>query len=368
MKRHGDTEGESENEEREINGSVCHVSQRRCRGRRVTQSDLDLRSKVLVLRRYFDSPEAKHCGIVAFMTTTATHPQHTRVPLVASLCVAAAGLIWSLGALTARLSKHTDAFQYLVWRSVGVFVVMEVLTRSRGERPLTPKAYLTGRTMQFATLGLLVASLSYVYALKNTTAANAGFLSSITPLIAAAVGWFFLKERLSRVTILCIAVALGGLLIMVISDLDSGKMVGNGAAMLSSFGFAMYMICIRSSATRDWSPVLPGYAVAMIVLCGTITIASGHTLFPPAADIAFALLHGGVFIVAGTLLFNRGSRSVPAVGMAIFSQIENVSVPIWIFLWFAERPKVTTLIGGSIIVAAVLTKAVLDARNVQPAR
>ncbi len=296
------------------------------------------------------------------MSVVTSLPTKTRVPIVASLLVAAAGLVWSLGAVTARLAKHTDAWQYLVWRSMGVLIVMEVMTLAKRQKPLMPQAYRTGRMMQMATFGLLLASLSYVYALKNTTAANAAFLSSLTPLVAAVLGRAVLKERLSRVTIGCISVALGGLLLMVLSDLNGGNMVGNAAAMMSSFGFGIYMICIRSSAARNWSPVLPGYAVAMIALCGTVTLINGKTLLPPLFDILMAMLHGGAFIVIGTLLFNAASKSVPAVGMAVLSQVENVFVPVWIFVWFSDIPKATALIGGAIILAAVLTKAVLDAR------
>jgi drug/metabolite transporter, DME family len=296
------------------------------------------------------------------MSVVTSLPTKTRVPIVASLLVAAAGLVWSLGAVTARLAKHTDAWQYLVWRSIGVLIVMEVMTLAKRQKPLMPQAYRTGRMMQMATFGLLLASLSYVYALKNTTAANAAFLSSLTPLVAAVLGRVVLKERLSRVTIGCITVALGGLLLMVLSDLNAGNMVGNAAAMMSSFGFGIYMICIRSSAARNWSPVLPGYAVAMIALCGTVTLINGRTLLPPLFDILMAMLHGGAFIVIGTLLFNVASKSVPAVGMAVLSQVENVFVPVWIFVWFSDIPKATALIGGAIILSAVLTKAVLDAR------
>ena len=296
------------------------------------------------------------------MSVDTSLPTKTRVPIVASLLVAGAGLVWSLGAVTARLAKHTDAWQYLVWRSIGVLIVMEVMTLAKRQKPLMPQAYRTGRMMQMATFGLLLASLSYVYALKNTTAANAAFLSSLTPLVAAVLGRVLLKERLSRVTIGCITLALGGLLLMVLSDLNAGNMVGNAAAMMSSFGFGIYMICIRSSAARNWSPVLPGYAVAMIALCGTVTLINGKTLLPPLFDILMAMLHGGAFIVIGTLLFNVASKSVPAVGMAVLSQVENVFVPVWIFVWFSDVPKTTALIGGAIILAAVLTKAVLDAR------
>ena len=57
----------------------------------------------------------------------------------------AAGLVWSLGALMARLSGDTDAWQYLIWRSIGILIVMELLTRARRRRPLLPIAYTSGR-------------------------------------------------------------------------------------------------------------------------------------------------------------------------------------------------------------------------------
>ena len=63
------------------------------------------------------------------MTAIATtSPQTSRIPIAASLMALAAGVVWSFGAVTARLAKHSDAFQYLIWRSVGVLVVMEVMT------------------------------------------------------------------------------------------------------------------------------------------------------------------------------------------------------------------------------------------------
>ena len=113
--------------------------------------------------------------------------------------------------------------------------------------------------------------------------------------------------------------------------------------------------------------MLPGYGVLMIVICATVTFADGNTLVPPAPDIALALVHGAVFIVGGTLIFNIASRSIPAAAMTVFAQTEMVLVPVWAFLLLSERPTASTLIGGTIIVVAVVGMAVLDARQHAPA-
>lgn len=294
-------------------------------------------------------------------------PRHTRVPILASLMAFGAGVVWSLGALTARLSDDTDAWQYLIWRSVGIMVVMETLTRIRGRRSLLAQAYTSGWLMLAACASLWLASVSYVYALKNTTAANTAFLASVTPLVAVVLARVFLGERLTRVTIVTIAVALFGLALMVIADLGAGRMTGNVAAVTSSVGFASYTVCIRARPSQDWSPVLSGYGSMMIAICTVVTIVNDKPLLPPLIDTSYALIHGGAFIVVGTILFNIASRSVPAVAMTVLSQSETVFVPIWIFLAFAERPGTTTLIGAAIILAAVIAKALLDARPGAPA-
>src|SRR3954454_9332722 len=296
--------------------------------------------------------------------TAATQSTH-RVPVLASLLALRSGVVWAMGAVTVKFADESDAWQYLVWRSIGVLVVMEVISRVRGHGWMTPRAFTQGRRMLVGCFGLFLASIAFVYALKNTSGANAAFLASVTPIFAVIFARIFLGERLSRVTLAAVFLALGGLLIIVVSDLSGGNMAGNIAALLSSVGFAIYTICVRSQPDRDWSPILPGYAAVMIVICGTVTVVNGHSLAPAAPDISAALIHGGIFIVLGTTLFNIGSRTVPAVPMTIFAQSETVFVPLFLFLWFGLRPKPLTLVGGAIIITAVIGKAVLDAR---PAR
>jgi drug/metabolite transporter, DME family len=291
----------------------------------------------------------------------ATH----RVPLGASLLAVAAGTTWSFGALAARKAETADAWQYLIWRSIGIIAVVEVISLFRGTGSKTVRSFTSGWLMVGANASLFLASIAYIYAVKNTTAANAAFLSSITPLIAVVLARVVLHERLTAVTLGAIGVAVIGLLIMVSADVGVGGARGNLSAVLSSVGFACYTICVRSDPARDWSPVLPGYGVMMIVICGTVTLMNGNSLLPAGRDIGWALFHGMVLIVAGTTMFNIASRSVPAVAMTVFAQSETVFAPFWVFLALGERPGSRPLIGAALILAAVLGKAVLDAR---PAR
>ena len=281
---------------------------------------------------------------------------------VGSLFALSAGAIWSFGAIIARVADRSDAFQYLIWRSVGIVVVVELLAVVQGRSPRIVEAFTSGRRMMAANVMLLLASLGFVYAVKTTSAANAAFLGSTTPLFGVIVARLFLGERINRRTGGAIALAFSGLVIMVIGDLEVGNIVGDLAALSAAVGFACYTAIVRSAPNRDWAPVLPGYALMMIVICGAATLANGRTLAPPAYDVSLALLHGGLFIVGGTLLYNSASRSVPAAAMTVFAQTEMVLVPVWAFLVLAELPETASLIGGTIIMVAVVGKAVLDAR------
>ncbi len=295
--------------------------------------------------------------------------KHSHIPLTASLMALGAGIVWSFGGLFVRLTDdaNTSAWQYLVWRSVGVIAVVEIGSAIKGHRSRLITAYRSGWVMIVGCLSLMLASVSYVYAVKNTTAINAALFASMTPLVTAVIAWLVLRERMDRLTVGAIMLAGVGLLIMVQGSSsatpDGSNLSGDLAALLSALGFAGYTVCVRSSASTDWSPILPGYALMTIVLCGTVALAQGQSLAPRAVDIGWALAHGSVLIVIGTLLFNAGSKRVPAGPMAVFAQTESVFVPLWVFIALGERPGAWAMVGATVILVAVIGKALLDARR-----
>ena len=136
-----------------------------------------------------------------------------RLPIVASLLGVGSGVVWSFGTIAGRRANHADVFQYLFWRSIGIVLVIEVIALARRQSLRIKAAWTSGRTMAIANLGLFVASMCFVYAVKTTTPANAAFLGSLTPLIAVLLSRL-LGERLSRSTIVALVVALVGLWVL----------------------------------------------------------------------------------------------------------------------------------------------------------
>ena len=296
-----------------------------------------------------------------------TTDRATRSGALAPLLALSAGAVWSFGTILARIADGANAFQYLIWRSLGIIAVVEAWALVSGRPQSTLRAFTSGRRMMAANMALLLASIGFVYAVKTTTPANAAFLGATAPLFGVVVARVFLGERIARRTYLTMTIALIGLAIMVAGELNvegAGEdILGDLAALASAAGFAFYAAIVRSAPERDWTPVLPGYGALMIVICGVVTFSNGDTFVPPAPDIALAVAHGAVFIVGGTLIFNRASRKIPAAQMTVFAQTELVLVPVWAFLLLSERPSASTLIGGTLIVLAVVGMALLDVRD-----
>lgn len=274
-----------------------------------------------------------------------------------------AGVVWSVGAVLSSSADGADTFQYLVWRSIGIVVVIEVVGVVRRRPGQLVRAFTSGRAMLAANVMMVVASMGFVYAVKTTTAANAAFLASTTPVFGALAARVLLREKLDRTTIASIALAFVGLGVMVAGDLQAGNMAGNLAALAAAVGFALYTVCVRSDPHLDWQPVLPGYGALMILVCGAVVVAQGHTLVPAAVDVAYALVHGAVVITVGTVLYNVSSRQVPAAAMTVFAQSEMVLVPVWGIAFLGERPRATTVVGGVIVLVAIVGRALLDTRR-----
>jgi drug/metabolite transporter (DMT)-like permease len=289
----------------------------------------------------------------------------TRGPLLA----VAGALVWSVGSLTNRWASRSDAFQYLLWRSIGILVVVELQgRRALRRRSLTLDALRGDLAMWMASLGLFGASLGFIYALKNTTAANASFFASLSPVFGAVLAHFVLRERLTRVIVVAVLLGGAGLAVMSTASAVRGNGVapswkGNAGGLLCSVAFAIYMVALRTDRTRDWSPSMPGYAVLMIAAGAGVTVAQGRPLYPGAHDVTLALVHGAVLIVVGTRLFNRATTTVPVVMLSLLAQAETVAVPLWIYLAFGEHPSSRALVGAAIVLAAVVLPIIASART-----
>jgi len=276
--------------------------------------------------------------------------------LAGALMALAAGTLFSFGSVTVRLSPHLDAFQYLFWRSLGI--VPPILAMAFYQRRSPGEQILKSGWLGLAGgICLVMAALTFIFAMKTTTVANALLFSSCAPLLGALLARLVLKEPVAPITWAAIALGVAGLLIMTGGELGAGEFIGNIAAVGAAIAYATYSIIVRIGRNGDMSGVLPNYALITAVATAVIVFWRGTPFATPWFDNSMAIVHGAFFIGCGIVVFNLAARLVPAGKLTLLAQTETVLGPVWVFLLFDERPNLTTLIGGAVVLAGVMLAA-----------
>ena len=213
------------------------------------------------------------------------------------------------------------------------------------------------------SLLVATASISFVQSITHTTVANSLFMLCAIPFISAALARILLKEALPGRTIFTMALAAAGILIMLVEGMGSGSMFGNVMGLLTAVSFATYAVIVRWRREVDMLPVLVLSSVFIIVSGAIVT---GGALGVPLRDIALCLLWGGVLSGFANWMFIVASRQLIAAEVTLVMQLEFVLGPIWVWLFINEAPTQLTLIGGSLVLGAVLYRAMAELRRANP--
>ncbi len=277
--------------------------------------------------------------------------------------VLAAGALWSLMGLGLRQIEVADVWQILFWRSVGMVpVLLAFIWASSGGRPLSQirKVGLAGAIGGF---GLVFAFAGAIYAIQTTTIANAVFLFTASPFVAAVLGWIILGERVRPWTWAAIALAVVGMYLMVREGLSTGALAGNIAALLSAAGFGAFSVCLRWGKVGEMLPVSMLGGVFSVMVAGVILLAKGQPLLIPAWDMAISVGAGAAVLALGMVMYTLGSRIIPAAELTLLSLIEVLLAPIWVFVFLRETASAATFVGGGVLLAAVALNAMMGARG-----
>lgn len=279
------------------------------------------------------------------------------------ILVLAAGTLWSLMGLGLRQIESASVWAILFWRSVGMAPVLLVWISwtSRG-RPLAALASV-GVGGVVGGAGLVFAFAGAIFAIQTTTIANAVFLFTASPFVAAILGWLILREAVRPATWIAIGLAVIGMFIMVREGLAIGALGGNLAALLSAVGFGAFSVALRWGRRADMVPVTLLGAVFSALTAGVVLVLRGEPLFVSAHDIGISIGIGAIILAIGMVLYTTGSRVIPAAELTLFSLIEVMLAPLWVWLVLGETASSGTFAGGAILLAAVAFNALAGAHR-----
>lgn len=269
-----------------------------------------------------------------------------------------AGLILSLGVFCVRNATSSNAWQYIFWRALGFTTALVIVATLREKR--SPLRQLTSldRMAWIACFCMALSQVTFISSIKAATFAEVFLICSLAPMMAAALAWPLLRERIGWTTVVAIIIGFAGVYLMTGGEFTSANINGQLIAVVSMLGFAGYTLFTRGSRPEDLDATLIGVGILTAVAgVAAITLAD-LPLIPSTTDVAIAFLHGALLLSAGLFLFGQGSRYVSAVTFTMLAQAEAVLSPIWGFLYFDETPTQATIIGGALILSAVILQAV----------
>ena len=261
----------------------------------------------------------------------------------------------SFGGLIVKSFQGATLWQILFWRSLFFIFIVSIFLFLTYKTKVLQAFKKSGFPGLIGGIILSSGFCGYVFAMYNTTVANTNFIIQTQILFLAIFGYIFLKEKISRVTLISIFLAIGGVILMIGSSLSPGQMTGNLAAFIMPISFAILILIIRKYPHVDMIPLqLIAGIVAMIVgyfIAGKINI-SYHDIFLGFLAGFFQLGFGFIFITIG-------ARNTPSAVVGIIMITEAVLGPLWAWMFANENPPLTVLIGGCIIIFAVLLQFLL---------
>ena len=136
-----------------------------------------------------------------------------------------------------------------------------------------------------------------------------------------------------------------------------GSLIGNAAALLSALGFAGFTVTCRWGRLTNMLPAVLFGGIFAMLAGALVAMALGQPLLVPLRDITLATTMGAVTLAGGLILYTIGSRVVPAAQATLISLVEVLLAPVWAWAFLDENVTQGTLIGGSVLLAAVLLNA-----------
>ena len=256
----------------------------------------------------------------------------------------------SFGGLIVKSFEGASLWQILFWRSFFFTLTVLAFLIISYKKDTFKSFYVSGLPGFFGGIILSFGFCGYVFAMYNTTVANTNFIISLQILFLAIFGYFFLKEKISVITLISIFLAMTGVLLMVGNSLSPGELSGNLAAFSMPIVFAILIIIIRKYPNVD---MVPAQFVAGVCSCLVGFLLSSKLMISPN-DIFLGFLAGFFQVGFGFIFITIGARTTPSAIVGVIMLSESVLGPIWAFLFVSERPSLFGIVGGAIILFAVL--------------
>ena len=261
-------------------------------------------------------------------------------------------LLWSSGGLLIKMTS-VSGFEVNLGRCFFAAITIALLTKF--------KALKADKFTLLASVFYVGALSFFAVANKMTTAANAIFLQYTAPIYILIFAPLVLKEKFRFSDLLTVIVCIFGMTLFFIDSAPNANLtsesqfIGNILGLCSGVSLGGYILLLRHPKAYKQNPassVFYGNIFAIFVMLPFVvskpSVWSGKDIF--------AVVMLGVFQIGlAYYLFTYGvSKGVRSLDASIIGFIEPLLNPVWVFLFIGETPSSWAILGGIIIISAVI--------------
>ncbi len=270
------------------------------------------------------------------------------------LMLSAAGMVViSPDALLLRLIGDAGVWDVTFFRTLGIATSMTlVLCLMRRCSPVRVYGAL-GRDGWIAAAAMGASTICFVSAIDNTTVANTLVILATMPLFAAAIGWIVLRERVRPATLGAMLLALVGIVVIFADSLGGGTWAGDLLALAVALLLSVSLVMLR----RTGRPLALETVGASGLLAAPCALIMATPWAIAGSDLAIVGFQGLVQIPLALTLYLSGTRYVRAAEVALLSLIETILGPLWAWIGVGEVPSYQALLGGAIVLLAIVANA-----------
>jgi drug/metabolite transporter (DMT)-like permease len=279
---------------------------------------------------------------------TATAVERSRRQRRGQIYVALAAIAWSTAGVLQRqltLDTPTQASGRAAFAGVALLAYVAVVERGR-----VVQAFRSiGVAGVAVALCVATASGSFIAALNHTSVARVLFIMAVAPVLAALLARVTLGEPFTRRTLAAMALALAGVALMLGAQ-GEGSLAGDGLSFVAALAFALMIVITR---WRHDVSMAPATCLAQVILVAAfLPFASPGEI--GGDDLPWLAALGIGQIGVGFALLTVGARLIPAAQVGLITLLEIVLGPVWVWLALDEQPSTLTLVGGAIVIVAIV--------------
>ncbi|MBN2899348.1 MAG: EamA family transporter [Clostridia bacterium] len=261
-----------------------------------------------------------------------------------------ASVLWSLGGLLIKMIDWNPLAIAGGRSAIAAIVMMFYIGR--------PTVKMT-KNKFYGALAYTGTLVCFVSANKLTTSANAILLQYSAPIWVALFSTWFLKEKITKLDWITIAAVMGGMVLFFMENINGGYVFGNIIAIISGVFFAAMLIFLKLEG--NGSPVEITLLGNVFVFLVSIPFLFNIVVTPKAILTLLAL---GIFQIGfAYILYASATPYVSSVEAILIPVIEPLLNPVWVMLFIGEVPGLLALIGGIIIVSAIVIRSLIESKQ-----